>query len=180
MDCLNGIRFLSMSWVLTGHCFVFWGAEIKYVSKYSNWFAFYCHFSLKMALEENRDQTFQKWGLKDFTFLSVTNGGPFSVDSFFLLSGLLTAYLFMKEAKKLKKVQLYGPLMIKFYVHRILRLTPPYMLTLMFVTWLSGPIVSGRFYDKKQGLNPNCRTNWWTNLLYINNLVNTDKLVINR
>ena len=55
---------------------------------------------------------------KRFSFLIVSNAF-FSVDSFFLLSGLLTSYLFMKEIDKAKTVKI--SFMIKFYVHRFWR-----------------------------------------------------------
>ena len=55
---------------------------------------------------------------KRFSFLIVSNAF-FSVDNFFLLSGLLTSYLFMKEVDKTKTIKI--SFMIKFYVHRFWR-----------------------------------------------------------
>ena len=58
------------------------------------------------------------------------------------------------------------------------RLTPPYMLLLMVGTVLVPFFNNGPMWA--DGDNPTmtcCRDNWWTNLLYINNYVKTDKMV---
>ena len=53
-----------------------------------------------------------------------------------------------------------------------------YMLVLgthvsLFVYWGSGPV-----WPSKQGIEPFCKDSWWTNLLYINNLVKTKEQVL--
>ncbi|RNA35207.1 nose resistant to fluoxetine 6-like [Brachionus plicatilis] len=55
---------------------------------------------------------------KRFPFMIIING-ILSVDSFFLLSGLLTSYLFVKITSKTK---LSFKFMIMYYVHRFLRI----------------------------------------------------------
>ena len=57
------------------------------------------------------------------------------------------------------------------------RLTPAYMLVIMVFTclmkfWGSGPMwPTGNVpYDA-------CKESWWTNILYVNNFVNLDKMV---
>ena len=64
-----------------------------------------------------------------------------------------------------------------YYSNKIERLTPPYMLVLMVSACLSKYFGSGPFFPKDGFEIDYCRTSWWTNLLYINNLVNTDKQV---
>ncbi len=94
---------------------------------------------------------------------SVMNG-VFAVDSFFLISGLLTSYLFMREVKGQNKPITFG-LMAKYYLHRIWRITPAYMLVLFFSIALSRYLGDGPFYPKN-GFEINfCRDTWWTNLL---------------
>lgn len=92
----------------------------------------------------------------------------FSVDSFFLIGGLLTCYVFMKEVDKLNG-KISFSLILKYYIHRLWRITPPYMLVLLFATCLTQYLGNGPEYPTKEGFNPDCRETWWRNLLYINN-----------
>ncbi|XP_064616859.1 LOW QUALITY PROTEIN: nose resistant to fluoxetine protein 6-like [Liolophura sinensis] len=142
LRCLNGIRFLSMTWVILGHSYAFGLGVTKNVA------------SLFQAL-------IPRW-----SFLAIMNG-TYSVDSFFFLSGLLVTYLCMKEMDKKK-----GNLKINwamFYFHRFWRLTPPYMLVLMFDTCLFRYLGDGPFWPQQGVEKDFCANSWWTNLLYINN-----------
>ena len=51
-------------------------------------------------------------------YLIITQG-ILAVDTFFLLSGMLTSYLFIREVNKTKEIN--AVLMVKFYVHRFWR-----------------------------------------------------------
>ncbi|KAL5011855.1 hypothetical protein ScPMuIL_010406 [Solemya velum] len=73
LSCLNGIRFLSMTWVLYGHLYSF--AEII----------------MQGAIAKEL--------IKDVTYQVVANA-LVSVDTFFALSGLLVTYLSLKEMKR--------------------------------------------------------------------------------
>lgn len=58
------------------------------------------------------------------------------------------------------------------------RVTPAYMVIILFyMTWFpkmgEGPLWDDRLQLEKE----RCMESWWTNILYINNYVNTDKLV---
>lgn len=105
--------------------------------------------------------------LKRPSFLIVTNA-LFAVDSFFVLSGMLTSYLFIRELNK-PGAKLTVLFMVKYYFHRFWRLTPPYMIILMISANLSRYFGDGPFFPK-DGFEYNmCKDKWWTNLLYINN-----------
>ena len=67
-------------------------------------------------------------------------------------------------------------LLAKFYIHRLWRITPTYMFVVMFSGCLTKYLGKGPNFEKN-GFEPMCEVNWWTNLLYINNLVRTDKMV---
>ena len=56
------------------------------------------------------------------------------------------------------------------------RLTPLYMLVLAIYTTLFKYFGSGPFWSKES--DEACITNWWTNLLYINNVVRQNTPVI--
>ncbi|CAG0892217.1 unnamed protein product [Darwinula stevensoni] len=141
---LHGIRFVTMTWVLLGHTYSILTAGAPIINP--------------MVFDEMT---------KGFFFNAIMNATP-SVDTFFFMSGLLVSYLLLKELQRNKgKFNI-----IKFYIHRYIRLTPIYAMVLWFSVDLfpytfSGPfqkIVSDAFTDP-------CRDQWWRNLLYVNNMV---------
>ena len=54
------------------------------------------------------------------------------------------------------------------------RVTPAYMLVLMALTTLYHYLGNGPLWVKDVAVADECRTQWWTHLLYINNLVGND------
>ena len=141
---INGIRVISMFWIILGHTFT-WGME------FDNDGAGFAN------IREVAETV-----LKRFPFQLVYNF-TFSVDSFFVLSGLLLSYLSIKE---MDRRQGKFPF-ITFYVHRLIRLSPVYYLAVFVYFKLlphvgSGPLwyIDGVRY---------CEKYWWTNILYINN-----------
>ncbi|XP_013404099.1 nose resistant to fluoxetine protein 6 [Lingula anatina] len=147
ITCLNGIRVLSIGWVVLGHSYSYMVSTIGVFAA-----------NPLFAWDESTR----------FSFIAVTNAF-FSVDSFFLLSGVLVAYLFLKQLTKQHGVRCKT--MVLYYIHRYLRLSPIYfMLLFIYVTLKDymgrGPLWRETGYDAEQ-----CRNNWWTNILYINNFV---------
>ncbi|KAK3779021.1 hypothetical protein RRG08_034279 [Elysia crispata] len=144
ISCLHGIRVLSMGWVIFGHVLSFSG---------------------QMGNFQNKLDMFDL--LRGFTFQVMANG-TLSVDSFFFMSGLLTAYMFLKECGKQEKVTWKQGIL--YYVHRYWRLTPPMMIWILVVACLVQYVGEGRpgwvdYYGAQL-----CRDNWWANLLYIQNI----------
>ncbi|EGT37249.1 hypothetical protein CAEBREN_23252 [Caenorhabditis brenneri] len=145
IKCLDCIRFLSMLWVVTGHTFTYLMVPDQIFAVLPFTGKFWNHFIMNAF---------------------------FSVDTFFLLSGIVVAYLFFKT--RLKVAQIKSPVTwILFYVHRYLRLTPPLMFFIGFFVvygyYIQGPGVAAQLNQ----LNPQvdvCVENWWKNMLYINNL----------
>ena len=109
--------------------------------------------------------SYQKCSLK-VSFQAICNGF-FSVDIFFFLSGLLVAYLSVRE---LKRKNGRFPF-LSYYFHRYLRLTPTYAFILFFIWLLMMHLADGPMYHFV-GLSNyhNCKNYWWTNLFYVNNL----------
>jgi peptidoglycan/LPS O-acetylase OafA/YrhL len=96
-----------------------------------------------------------------------------SVDTFFVLSGLLVTYNVLKMLARTK-----GKLNIPmFYVHRYLRLTPVYAVLVGVMATLVPYTGSGPYWVIMERWGEICETNWWTNMLYVNNFVNTSWLV---
>ncbi|CAH1786287.1 unnamed protein product [Owenia fusiformis] len=146
LDCVHGIRFFSMTWVMLCHTYFF-------------------------GLVVTANPALLGDYLKRYSFQAIING-YFSVDAFFFLSGLLVSYLVLRELKA-KNGKLNW---IMYYFHRFWRLTPPYMLILMFSACLSRYVSTGPLWPE-QGFERNyCNDTWWTNLLYINNFVKDDKM----
>jgi peptidoglycan/LPS O-acetylase OafA/YrhL len=114
-----------------------------------------------------------------------------SVDTFFLMSGLLVTYLLLRESDR-SKGRFNVPL---FYIHRYLRwiyifiqimefsfdifiinffntrLTPVYAIILGFIATLLIYVSTGPNWQMVAYMKEGCRSNWWNNLLYVNNYV---------
>ena len=102
---LNGIRVLSMFWVIL------------------------CHTPYWVVLTEltTNPIVFITKVAPRFSFQAILNGF-FAVDSFFFLSGVLVAYLTLREMERRKG---WFPF-ITYYLHRYLRLTMVYAFVLFF------------------------------------------------
>lgn len=109
---------------------------------------------------------------EDWTILAVING-TVSVDTFFVLSGMLAAVGIMKTLDKSK-----GKLnILMMYVHRYIRLTPTYAIIVGVGATLlnyAGNNPKWKAIELEETL---CRENWWTNLLYINNIFHMQEMV---
>ncbi|XP_029656584.2 nose resistant to fluoxetine protein 6 [Octopus sinensis] len=141
LSCIHGVRFLSMAWVLIGHVYAFGIIVIM-------------------------NPTISYDIIKGFAFQAIANA-LVSVDSFFLLSGLLVSY------STLRAMKANGGKMnwFYFYIHRFWRLTPPYMLLMMLYIPLFRYMGHGPFWPP-QGLEKDfCKNSWYYNLFYINNFM---------
>ncbi|KAI3380809.1 hypothetical protein SNEBB_006161 [Seison nebaliae] len=146
--CLDGMRVLSILWVFTCHM-----------------------YSLVVGFSNN--PSFFVNQLKKFLFQIIDNGF-FSVDSFFFLSGLLVSYLFLKEFKKIKNDswRIKGKFLLKYYIHRYIRLVPSYAIGIWFSSTLFTDLYDRNFIPLFTPGNPAICGNdlkWWRNLLFINN-----------
>ncbi|XP_052090752.1 nose resistant to fluoxetine protein 6-like [Mytilus californianus] len=140
LTAVNGIRFISMSWVILGHTYAFGLYSVGNIG------------TLYGAL------------LKRKTFMAIGNA-EVSVDTFFALSGTLLTYVVLNQLKKQK-----GKLnWFMFYFHRFWRLTPPYMLIMMVQICISKYLGSGPMWLTNGFEKKYCKDTWWWNLLYINN-----------
>lgn len=142
ITCLNGMRVISMFWVILCHTFI--------------WALFPGRVDNPKVIKDV---------LSRFSFQAVGNGF-FSVDSFFFLSGVLVSYLSLREMDKKRGRFPF----LHFYIHRYLRLTPVYAFILFFAWSLLTHL--GRGPGLAAGalaLNNKCYKYWWTNFLYINN-----------
>ncbi|CAL1275765.1 unnamed protein product [Larinioides sclopetarius] len=149
LSCLNGIRFLCMSWVVLGHTYL------------------NVNFQMFLGLEKTREYA------RDFAFQAVINASV-AVDTFFCIGGLLVCYLTIK----LVKIGGH-PFSITMYIfHRLWRILPVYIFVILFMflgdLLGSGPI----WHDTTNKYLKACEDNWWTNLIFINNFYNSDNMCI--
>ncbi|XP_067000177.2 nose resistant to fluoxetine protein 6 [Anabrus simplex] len=143
LHCLHGIRFLSIAWVILGH-----------------------RYTLEVSLPAINSLAFITEFLPDWKHLGITNA-TLSVDTFFLLSGLLVAYVFFKQVPKTNSFNV--PL---YYLHRYIRLTPAYAAIILFDATLfshvsSGPVWSTTVLPVREA----CSEVWWSSLLYVHTYV---------
>ena len=148
ITCLHGIRVISMFWVILAHTNL-WGYFVT-----------------------SNQISFLKNTVSRLSFRVVTSA-EFAVDSFFLMSGLLVTYLTLRQMRR-QRGKFKFPA-IPYYVHRILRITPVYAFVLFSYWLLTVHFADGPLWQQTIGPGSNfyqsCERYWWTNLLYINNIV---------
>lgn len=141
-NILNGIRFFSMCWVISGH------AVLMYAGTLSN-------------------QTAMARYLESFSFMFLRSA-EYAVDSFFFLSAFLGCWGLLNSLRK-RSLTLKSYCMIMFA--RYIRLTPTYFLV-VFTYWKilpglsSGPDWEAGMHD----IDTHCSRGWVYNMLYVNNL----------
>ncbi|KAL3857066.1 hypothetical protein ACJMK2_011762 [Sinanodonta woodiana] len=144
LACLNGIRVISMWWVIQGHTYTF---------------ASLCDNLLEASKIMTR-----------FTFQPIANG-TFSVDSFFFLSGLLVTYLSLKSWTDRGKMNWAYYFLHRYWRLTPLYAIVVMIFGTLFPLMVSGPyqyLVSQPDSVLTQTVNE-CTKSWWANLIYINN-----------
>lgn len=107
--------------------------------------------------------------LKDLSTQFLTNAF-FSVDTFFYFSGLLLGFIWFKGFKRNPSKHLSIFAWILFFVHRFVRLSPPYYLAVAFYTFVLRTFLTKMPIMLNEFLDP-CETNWWINFLYLTNFI---------
>jgi peptidoglycan/LPS O-acetylase OafA/YrhL len=100
----------------------------------------------------------------------------FAVDTFLFLSGCLAAYVLLQRAAAASLGGAAGSLcqprlLASFIGHRVWRILPAYAAALGCYALLWPSIGSGPFWAALQPYTERCASWWWTNLLFVNNLV---------
>ena len=138
----HGIRVLSLFWIIFGH-------SLLYAANFTN--------NMVDVLS---------W-TQNFAFTVVTSAS-LSVDTFFILSGFLTAILFITKVEKNRshgKPVMNTRFFLLYYIHRYFRLTPTFMLVILVSVNLSSYFGRGPLFPIVQGFEPyGCRQYWWTTL----------------
>lgn len=152
-NCLNGMRFLSMTWVILGHSFgssLFTGRNLGEV--------------LNLISGEG-----------GIALEAVLNAFP-SVDTFFFMSGSLTSFILFKEVEQADKDKTkHAIVLLLYYVHRYLRITVPYALVMGVII----AVLPYTFYGPSWSFTikeaEDCSNYGWANLLYIQTFLESTK-----
>ena len=139
---IDGVRAISMTWVIWGHTYFYSVNQMDNQIKVLDAFIapFYQHIG----------------------------NAVLAVDTFFVLSGFLTAFILIKKFQKNSS----PGFMAKLYLHRYLRLTLIYAIIIIFNMGFLGRYGIGtmvRYIGDPSA--ETCRKYWWRNLLYVSNII---------
>ncbi|XP_044267470.1 nose resistant to fluoxetine protein 6-like [Tribolium madens] len=143
LTCLYGIRVLSMAWVIVGH------------------------IALTQIFSSNINTLYIITEWKTSYASTFITAAPYAVDTFFSISGLLVVYIHLKYSERLK-INL-----LVFYLHRVIRLVPALLATLLIYTNLYKYVSEGPLWPlivKK--LQVPCEYTWWATLFFFSNYLN--------
>ncbi|KAH8342868.1 hypothetical protein KR059_000974, partial [Drosophila kikkawai] len=146
IQCLNGMRCLSLIWVVLGHEYVLYLKALSVNQQYS-----------------------LRWMSKPYS--SFILFAPFSVDTFFFLSGFLLVVIGLRTLDKSK-----GRLnVLLMYLHRYLRLTPIVAVAILVYMKMLPLLVAGPVSDDVGFFDYSvCRRTWYWTLLYVQNYATND------
>lgn len=152
--CINGIRCLTMTWIIVTH-----------TMQYNDWSA----FARTREIETH---------LKSLVNQPIFNAS-YLVDTFFLISGLLTSFSSFRTPKASLADRTAGSDALaelrsrfsarNYLLGRYLRLTPQILFVSLLFIVLPKLSTSGgpHWYTMTGEYSENCAQNWWVNLLHI-------------
>ena len=124
MRVLNGLRVLSMGWVVLchGYLYQFSGGDVQ-------------------------NQAYAEFDVSRRFLSTLLPNGNFSVDTFFVLSGYLGAYVGLRKLSSMDRAGKKQPnpfvLAGNYVLERYLRLTPAYLFVLMFYMYVLPHLITG-------------------------------------
>lgn len=147
-DCLNGLRVISMIWIILGHSFAITGGCAGFYNVQD---------VVKNVLNPDAAATSAAWPLLDMPGLDL------AVDTFFFISGFLASFVGSTRETPF----------VKGVVNRYLRLAPCLAFALMIYTLIMPFLVVGPFAPRYQdAIFRRCHAwTWWTPLLFIMNFL---------
>ncbi|KAH8278499.1 hypothetical protein KR018_004095 [Drosophila ironensis] len=143
IDCLHGIRCLSLFWVVYSHEFIY----------------------TVMAPNINLSYAYTWMELASSSFILH---GFFSVDSFFFLGGLLVTLISLRLMDRTKG-KLNVPLM---YLHRLIRIMPLLAIAILVYMKIMPIIASGPLFQGGYSGLEGCENGWYWSLLFVQNYTN--------
>lgn len=153
-SALNGMRVVSMAWIVLGHTF----AMAKAIAGYSN------SLDIIDVLGHSDKDAASGWPMQ------LVIGAEIAVDTFFFLSAVLLVLLTLRtmDAKGRRSLSY-----VKMIVYRYIRLTPALAVAMLVYWQLLRFVPSGSggpfFVRYQESISRRCDPTWWTELLYIQN-----------
>lgn len=148
ISCVHGLRFWTISWIILGH-----------TMQYTEW----AGFGRAYQVEQN---------ITSF-FLHPLLNATFSVDTFFLISGLLTTYVTWSiTGGKMWRFNKFA-----FLISRYLRLMPQVLIVILL--FIAFPLMGDGPYWRGivQKESENCKRNWWVSALFLQSFYRSDQIV---
>lgn len=96
-------------------------------------------------------------------FFQVLVSSPLGFDTFFFLSGYILANGVARSVGNVKMLYL------RYVLHYIVRVIPGYLLVIGFLMVVPVTNSGPSWHENIDPMVEACRSNWWTNLLFINN-----------
>eukprot|EP00826_Nyctotherus_ovalis_P011974 TRINITY_DN13120_c0_g1_i1.p1 TRINITY_DN13120_c0_g1~~TRINITY_DN13120_c0_g1_i1.p1 ORF type:complete len:640 (-),score=139.43 TRINITY_DN13120_c0_g1_i1:131-2050(-) len=144
LDVFNGLRVISMLWIILGHSL----AQLIMSTPTGNLLSFI------NQLQERRS-------------LLLFTAGIYAVDTFFILSGFFAAFSCYSVYSRPRTK--FFPTFISLIVQRYIRLFPIYLITFLTFMFILPKLYDGPISTRILPLQMGCRDNWVGNFLYYNN-----------
>ncbi|KAG5834608.1 O-acyltransferase like protein [Anguilla anguilla] len=145
---LNGIRILSLIWIISGH-------------------------NIQFSVRNNIDN-YKRWRetVSNNPLYVVGYSGPvyLSVDTFLLLGGLLSAKSFLGLVQRADDT-ISLRLVASFLFKRLRRVQPLHIFIVCLTIGLYSIITKNSYYFVTNDQIQHCRKYWWSNILLVNNLL---------
>lgn len=140
LGCLCAVRVLSICWLLLGHT-----ADMRL---------------LRGVLKNVQDLPDI---IGDWKTTPITSAG-YSIDTLLWTSGFLTTYTLLSDLKDVADLK-----WVELYAYKLWRVLPLVMF-MLFLTWALFPFLGwGPMWYSYNDFCDKCQSDWWTNLLFINN-----------
>jgi peptidoglycan/LPS O-acetylase OafA/YrhL len=158
LTTLNGLRAVSMFWVILGHTlsYIIWIGGIAYPGR--------------LITPNNLNMVLKQW------FISIYAGGFFAVDTFFFISGLLVAFVVSREIvkRRSRKTTLKSEMLfwLVYVVNRFVRLLPTFAAVLFFFWKIAPSLSSSPIWKLNWDQHSrDCEKYWWSDLFFLNNFI---------
>ncbi|KAL3267592.1 hypothetical protein HHI36_011710 [Cryptolaemus montrouzieri] len=148
LECLNGLKFYSMIWVVLGHT-----------------------YALALTFPSANFIDIFHWADSLHSMLLVS--GTLAVDTFFVVGGTLVSYMYMQAMEKKIKFNI-----LIYYLHRYIRLTPALGALAFVTATIYPYLGSGPLWSNVRINQEFCQENWWSTILYIQNYASIPKLCL--